>query len=126
MKKLLSIITILLTAIILGSSLTGCYFDNGKKMVRTYESMKAACPKDMGDGITMKDVEYNGSTFTITTATPNVSKSQIAGIKPAVIDYVKGQYSFANGIKTTQTTVIYRFECSDGTADVTILPGDLE
>ncbi len=87
--------------------------------------MKAVCPQDMGNGVTMKDVEYNGNTFTITATVPNVSKSQVVGMKPAVIDYLKGQYGFARSIQKNQTTVIYRFECSDGTADIKILPGDL-
>ena len=115
----------LLMAIVISATMSGCYFDNGKKMVRTYNMMKAACPQDMGNGVTMKDVEYSGNTFTTTCTAPNVSKSQVVGMKPAVIDYVKGQNGFANCIKKTQTTVIYRFECSDGTADITILPSDL-
>ncbi len=115
----------LLMAIILSTTMSGCYFDNGKKMVRTYNMMKAACPQEMGNGMTMKDVEYNNNTLTMIIAAPNDSKSQIAGMKPAVVESIKSQYGFANGIKKTGTTVIYRCECSDGTTDITILPSDL-
>ena len=125
MKKISTFIATLLTAIFLSTTMTGCYFDSGKKMVRTYNSMKAACPREMGNGVTMKDVEYSGNTFVIACTNPNVSKSQVSGMKPAVIEYVKSQYSFARCIQKTQTTFIYRFECSDGTAELTILPSDL-
>lgn len=124
MKKIASFIAILLMAIILSTAMSGCYFDSGKKIVRTYNSMKAACPQEMSNGVTMTDVEYNGNIFTISCTTP-ASKSQIAGMKPAVIDYIKNQYGFANCIKKTQTTFTYHFECSDGTEDITILPSEL-
>jgi len=87
--------------------------------------LNAECPKDMGDGITMTKSELVDGNWIITASAPTLETTLVDFMKPAMTDYVKSNAEMSKLLKETNTTLVYRFECSDGTADVKVAPSDL-
>jgi len=122
MKKIASILAMLLMAIVLSTAMVGC---GSVKGTTAFEQMKSQCPMDMGNGLTLTDVEQDGNNAIIIISAPNASKSGLAAAKPALVEFVKSNRGFAKSMQKEQTTFTMRFVCSDGTEDITIHPSDL-
>lgn len=123
MKKIASILAMLLMAIVISTAMVGC---GGLKSTAAFNQMKSRCPMDMGNGLTLTDVEQDGNNSILVISAPNASKSALAAAKPELLSYVKSQRGLVKSMQKEQATLTMRFVCSDGTADVSISPSDLD
>ena len=87
--------------------------------------LNAECPQDMGDGITLTKSELVDGNWIVTASAPTLNVSLVDYMKPAMTEYVKSNADMSKLLKESNTTLVYRFVCSDGTGDVKIAPSDL-
>lgn len=122
MKKLTSLLAMLLMVATLSFTFTSCSSITIGTMMG---QLKAQCPMDWGNGLTMTNAELSGDDAIITISAPALTTSLVSTMKPAMVEAAKSDTEFSKLLKDSNTTLIYRYECSDGTADVKITPSEL-
>lgn len=122
MKKLASIFAMLLMVLTLSVSVNSC---GSLTMSAAIAKLKSECPKDMGGGMTMTNAEIVGDNAIVTITAPDLPSAAIESAKPNLVQALKSDADMVETMKSSGKTLTYRFECSDGTAEVSVSPSDL-
>nr|MCR5455225.1 hypothetical protein [Bacteroidales bacterium] len=56
---------------------------------------------------------------------PTAPKAGIAAGKSSLVEFVKQNAEFSQLLKDSNTSLIYRFQCSDGTVEISVAPNEL-
>ncbi|MCR5454853.1 MAG: hypothetical protein K6F33_07705 [Bacteroidales bacterium] len=122
MKKIASILAMLMMVLTLSISFNSC---SSITIGAAIAQLNNECPQDMGDGLTMTSAELIDGNAVITINAPTASSAGVAAAKPALVEFVKQNAEFSQLLKDSNTSLIYRFKCSDGTTEVSVAPNEL-
>lgn len=124
MKKIASILAMLLMVLTISLSLNSC---GGFTIGAAVGQLQSQCPKDMGGGLTMTNADLVNGNIQITISASQISSDDFDGdsFKALQAQNFKSDADFSKLLKDTKTSVVYKFQLADGEEEVTIAPSDL-
>jgi len=124
MKKIASILAMLLMVLTISFSLNSC---GGLTIGAAVAQLQSQCPKDMGSGLTMTKADLVDGNIVVTISAPNGSAEvfDADAAKPGLVQLIKSDADMTKLLKETNTGLTYRLTFPDGEEDVTVSPSDL-